>query len=99
MSRCEGSVVLNMRLMRPASESSGNILFFMTAALERGTRSPPVVFKSTGTEETKNHLTVTEMASNILLLKGKPKKTQKNDLGVQDFCWVFFLGCEPCAFY
>lgn len=59
----------------------------MMATLEHGTRNPRVVFKSSGTEETKTHLTVKEMAANILLLKGKPKIPQKDDLWVQDFCW------------
>lgn len=89
MSRCEENVYINTSQTRPASESSGNVLCFMMDTLEHSTRNPTVVFKTSGTEETKNHLTVTKMASNVLLIKGKPEKTQKNGLWVQDFRWVF----------
>lgn len=75
----------------------GNIPCFVMAALEYSTRNPRGVFKSSGTEETKNHLTVNEMASNIFLLKEKPKNSKEWFVGAR-FCW-FFPVYELCAFY
>lgn len=93
MSRCEGNVYINIRLVRPASECSGTILCLMMGTLEHGTRNPGVVFKSSSTEGTKNHLTVNKMASNILLLKGKPEKPKGMVCGCKIFVGFFFPVC------
>lgn len=89
MSRCEGNVYINTKQTRPGSESSGNVLCFMMDTLEHSTRNPTVVFKTSGTEETKNHLTVTKMASNVLLIKGKPKKPKRMVCGCKIFVGFF----------
>lgn len=83
--RCEGNVYINMRITRPASDSSGDILCLVMGTLEHGTRNPRVVLKSSSTEETKNHLIVNKMASNILLLKEK----QKNPKEIICVCKIF----------
>lgn len=83
------TVYIKTRLTRLASEFRGNILCFIMDTLECGTRNPTILFKCSSTEETKNHLSVTKMASNILLCKGQPKKPKRMASGFK-FAGVFF---------
>lgn len=82
-------VYINVRLTRLASDFGGNILCFIMDTLERGTRNPTFLVKYSGTEETKNHQTVTKMAFNILLCKGQPKKPKRMASGCK------FVGFFP----
>lgn len=86
---------INMRLTRLVSEFRGSVLCFIMGTLERGTRNPTILFKRSDTEETKNHLTVTRMASNILLCKGQQKTPKEWLLGASLLVVFQFINHVP----
>jgi len=88
-------VYIDMRLTGLASEFRGNILWFITDTLQHGTRNPTILLKCRDTEETKNHLTVTKMASDILLCKGQPKKPKRMALGASLLVFFQFINHVP----
>lgn len=84
VSRCEENVPINMRLMRPAGESSAfSWIHWDMAPGIRQLSSRVAVQKRLKTSSLwmKWHLT-------FCCVKGS-KKNQNNGLWVQDFCWVF----------
>lgn len=86
---------INARLTRLVSEFRGSVLCFTMGMLERGIRNPTVLFKHSDTEETKNHLTVTRMASNILLCKGQQKSPKEWLLGASLLVVFQFINHVP----
>lgn len=77
------------------SEFRGSVLCFIMGTLERGTTNPTILFKRSDTEETKNHLTVTRMASNILLCKGQQKTPKEWLLGASLLVVFQFINHVP----